>query len=399
MADDDGVLRSYVAKYVSKFSDSSQDEWLNDSAQGNAIAATVLCRYRPCEPEMALQMLGARFRQWFVSTEGRGKRDFEVPWPDKPRQPAEVEQYISAPWAAGHISLLDFLRKTNRSGQVVAWLKKLHKASGSAEPLESFAADFVVQGQQIVAAGTLSKFNDNFFGQWLLLHVPFRRLEDFYEPIEDKLALIPKEHRNFAMAVLCEHPVAREMWRDPDRFEAELRLEATTKSFVKTLLGMVAAHRSLVHKYLSGAADAAAEEAGREANQAAAFAAGPADHRFNRQQRRLQGRVDEAVVATRRPRPRSTRRRPSSGWRMLTGTARSSLAPAGQARARPPWPWRVCSGCSSSGATCSLPIPRTGRPAACEPSFRRSWSSTPTTPPLAWTRSPGGRRSAWRSTP
>ena len=53
VADDDGVLRSYVAKYVSKFSDSSQDEWLNDSAQGNAIAATVLCRYRPCEPELA----------------------------------------------------------------------------------------------------------------------------------------------------------------------------------------------------------------------------------------------------------------------------------------------------------------------------------------------------------
>ena len=73
-----------------------------------------------------------------------------------------------------------------------------------------------------------------------------------------------------------EHPVAREMWSDPERFEAEVRLEATTKSFMKTLLGMVAAHRTLVHKYLSGAADAAAEEAGREANQPAAVAAGPA---------------------------------------------------------------------------------------------------------------------------
>ncbi|CAK9052062.1 unnamed protein product [Durusdinium trenchii] len=259
VSDDDGVLRSYVAKYVSKFSDSSQDEWLNDSAQGNAIAATVLCRYRPCEPELA---------------SGNG---------------------LSAPRAAGHISLLDFLRKTNRSGQIAAWLKKLHAASGSAETLESFATHFMVHGQQIVAADTLSKFNDNFFGQWLLLHVPFRRVEDFYEPIADKLALIPREHHNFAMAVLCEHPVAREMWSDPERFEAELRLEATTKSFMKTLLGMVAAHRTLVHKYLSGAADAAAEEAGREANQPAAVAAGPADHRFNRQQRHLQGRVDEAV--------------------------------------------------------------------------------------------------------
>ena len=113
--------------------------------------------------------------------------------------------------------MLDFLRKTNRSGQIAAWLKKLHAASGSAETLESFATHFMVHGQQIVAADTLSKFNDNFFGQWLLLHVPFRRVEDFYEPIADKLALIPREHHNFAMAVLCEHPVAREMWSSSTR--------------------------------------------------------------------------------------------------------------------------------------------------------------------------------------
>ena len=78
-ANDDGALRAYVAKYVSKFSDSNQDEWLNDAAEGNAIAATVLCRYKPLEPEMTLQMFGARFRQWLVTTESGGKRDFVVP--------------------------------------------------------------------------------------------------------------------------------------------------------------------------------------------------------------------------------------------------------------------------------------------------------------------------------
>ena len=112
-ANDDGALRAYVAKYVSKFSDSNQDEWLNDAAEGDSIAATVLCRYKPLEPEMTLQKFGARFRQWFVTTEGRGKRDFIVPWPEKPEQPREVEQYVAARWAAGRISLLDFLRKND----------------------------------------------------------------------------------------------------------------------------------------------------------------------------------------------------------------------------------------------------------------------------------------------
>ena len=53
---------------------------------------------------MALQMFGARFRQWFVTTEARGKRDFVVPWPEKPTMPKEVELYMKAEWACNKIS-------------------------------------------------------------------------------------------------------------------------------------------------------------------------------------------------------------------------------------------------------------------------------------------------------
>eukprot|EP00971_Amphidinium_carterae_P334233 6469387-Amphidinium_carterae.1 len=62
-ADDKGALRAYVTKYVSKFSDSASDEWLNDFAHATSIATTVLMRYKPMEPEMALQLFGARYRQ------------------------------------------------------------------------------------------------------------------------------------------------------------------------------------------------------------------------------------------------------------------------------------------------------------------------------------------------
>ena len=111
---------------------------------------------------MALQMFGARFRQWFVTSESRGKRDFVVPWPQKPQQPKEVELYMKATWAAGNISLLDFLRKTTRSGTICAWLKKLHAKDASGLRLEEFAARYKMQGEKIVAAEMLSRFNDLF---------------------------------------------------------------------------------------------------------------------------------------------------------------------------------------------------------------------------------------------
>lgn len=95
-ANDNEALAAYVAKYVSKFSDSNSDEWLNDAAEGNVIAATVLSRYKPFAPEMTLAMFGASFRQWLVTTESGGKRDFVVPTPEDENMPKEVEMYMNA---------------------------------------------------------------------------------------------------------------------------------------------------------------------------------------------------------------------------------------------------------------------------------------------------------------
>ena len=77
-----GLLRQYVAKYLAKFSDLASQDWLNDEADAVSIAATVLSRYHPMEPEMVLQLFGAKLRQWHFTTVGGGKRDFIVPLPD-----------------------------------------------------------------------------------------------------------------------------------------------------------------------------------------------------------------------------------------------------------------------------------------------------------------------------
>ena len=63
-----GLLQQYVAKYLAK---SASQDW-----------ATVLSRYHPMEPEMVLQLFGAKLRQWHFTTVGGGKRDFIVPLPE-----------------------------------------------------------------------------------------------------------------------------------------------------------------------------------------------------------------------------------------------------------------------------------------------------------------------------
>ncbi|CAJ1459932.1 unnamed protein product, partial [Effrenium voratum] len=66
-------------------------EWLNDDADATSIATTVLSRYHPLEPEMILQLFGARFRQWHFTTVSGGKRDFVVPVPDADDLPENHE--------------------------------------------------------------------------------------------------------------------------------------------------------------------------------------------------------------------------------------------------------------------------------------------------------------------
>ncbi|CAE7365302.1 unnamed protein product [Symbiodinium natans] len=290
MCDDDGLLRAYVTKYVSKFSDAASEEWLNDDAEAMSIAATVLMRYRPLEPEMVLQLFGAKFRQWHLSTQSGGKRDLVAPYPDQEPKLREVELYEQADWARGRISLLDYLRKTTAEGKICHWLKKKHAQSGSEATLEDFAANYVMQGEKVVAAETVSKFNDRYFGQWLMLHVPFEEATDFCLP-EHVARRLPEAHKYFAMAILCEHSVAQAMWQDDEKIRAELKMEAHTKDHVDTILAMIRAHRGLLQEYLDGSLDARKDRQNQEQcrgkTQAPKKKAGPVDaSKFNRQQLR-----------------------------------------------------------------------------------------------------------------
>ena len=152
-------------------------------------------------------------------------------------------------------------------------------------------------GEKIVAAAMVSRLNDKFHGQWLMLHVPFTDPAWFFKNsfVIRKLNLIPKEYRYFAMAVLCPHRKAQDVWQSRDRVEEELRMEAHTRAHRRTLLGMYDANVALVQKYVAGQADAKAEEDERAARIAAAEPESEDETALNREQRRLKAKVDEAV--------------------------------------------------------------------------------------------------------
>lgn len=259
MADDNaGLLRAYVTKYISNFSDSAQDEWLNDAASATSMAASVLMRYKPTEPEMILQLMGASCRQWDISTKSRGKRNFIVPLPEQPDQPIEVKMYMAADWAAGVLPLIDYLRKTTCKGEICKWLSEVHTSTGSLCSLQEFAANYTMCGEKVVAAECLSRLNDKSFGQWLMLFVPFKNPLEFVN--NDMLNLVPDTFRYFTMAMHCPHDIARAMCHSLAAIEQDMRLEAHTQHHINTFINGCAASSTLIEKYLSGALDAHAEE-------------------------------------------------------------------------------------------------------------------------------------------
>eukprot|EP00973_Karenia_brevis_P045295 6274799-Karenia_brevis.AAC.1 len=69
-----------------------------------------------------------------------------------------------------------------------------------------------------------SRLCDEFYGQWLLLNVPFRNVNDFWVA---ELEWIPPEHWNIAMCFYSPDERAQAMWAEgnEDAIAAEMRVE------------------------------------------------------------------------------------------------------------------------------------------------------------------------------
>lgn len=243
-------LAAYTAKYAPKFSDAMRDELLNDDAAANSVAAGVLSRYHPGVPEMAHQLFGSMFHPWYVSTASKGKKDFNVPVPDQAEFPAEIKRYTECKWRGPDMCLLDFLRKSNEEGGIAGWLKEKWQKDGQGTDLTSFAQGYVADGEKIVACAMGSRLRDKYFGQWLMLHVPFKEPREFMEAPGVNKA--PQTDRYLAACLACSHPVATAQWNNPALQEEDMLQEGCGVRYRQEVLDHIATQSHLVRGYMSG---------------------------------------------------------------------------------------------------------------------------------------------------
>ena len=123
--DGNGAVLRYVATYSLKFSDSMDKEWLNEQASDYSVARRILFSYHPLEPEMWLTLAQERFPQ--VDYKGTLVNLF-APLPDaeEAKKPKLLKNYEDSGWRRDDMPLIEFLRKSNESGQIVRHIKDKH---------------------------------------------------------------------------------------------------------------------------------------------------------------------------------------------------------------------------------------------------------------------------------
>ena len=278
-SDGQGMLLRYV---------SLTSEWLNDEASDYAIAKRVLCDYHPLEPEMTLQLA----MQWFPQCMlGGSLQPFRVPVPfEQEEVPARIRQYMACDWRTSDMTLAEFLRKTNQKGQIHQKFKRRYeeaKAEAEAEgqledSLQEWTNYAECRGDVAVAASYLSRYNDRFYGQWVLMNVPFRDLEELHLP---ELDLVP-DHLYYQTMALLNAP---DHWLSEEAIRAELELEAFREYHTRNILAMLEGNRKLIEKYLRKELDKNEEVA--EEEQAPQQGGEP---KLSRQQQEI---VDELVAS------------------------------------------------------------------------------------------------------
>ena len=293
-----GAILRYVATYDMKFSSSIHTEWLQGEGSDYSVAVGVLRRMRVLEPEMWLTLAQERFPQANLSG---SVVDIMTPTLNAEVKPKLVEHYEQCAWRGEEMTFLEFLRKSNNQGEIIRYIQEDHKQKVMQEvqaltgqddkafattrrtllgawskhkkerkregeealsltdflgqhydhvdltSLDHFAKAYTTRGQKLIAASTYSMLNDKYYGQWLVLHRPFRALEAFAAGAPDIMAKVNVKYRNFALCLRY----APAFWENEAAIQEAMELEAHNTAFVETILSKVRAQRFIVQKYLN----------------------------------------------------------------------------------------------------------------------------------------------------
>ena len=225
-----------------KFSDSFAQELLNDQATDFVVTRRVLSDYHPHQPEMVLQLAAQQHPQFL--SHGLVKK-FIVPLPWEKETPQVVQDYMSSPWRSSSMSLLEYLRRVGAGGQIQQRYRRLHKLRKIDAPLEEWINSLPAEGEILAAAIAASRTTDRYCGQWLLLNVPFRALDDLWD---ERAARVPAALK-FLTLCLLKRPG---FWKAPQALRAELELEASTELYIENFQALLASRIELAEAFLSG---------------------------------------------------------------------------------------------------------------------------------------------------
>eukprot|EP00439_Symbiodinium_sp_Y106_P002639 s11571_g1.t1 len=114
---------------------------LNNEASDFSLARRVLADYHPLQPEMIMQ-LAMQQQPQFLCAATVHKFVVPVPWQKDPPQ-------------------IDWINVHPADGKTLDWIN-VHPADG----------------KTLVASVMYTHTNDRHYGQWLLLNVPFRNIDD-----------------------------------------------------------------------------------------------------------------------------------------------------------------------------------------------------------------------------
>ena len=255
-----GLILKYVSTYVAKFSEELATEWLEDDASDYHIAKRILFDYHPQEPDMWLQLAAQLFP---VFDTGGSLFPIVAPYPGMDEKPTYVQDYEACEWKGKKMSLLEYLRKVgknnNRPARYIREAFKrergiVEKRGGNAsvvdeKELEAFARGYMCKGEKLIAADTVWRLNDRYYGQWLALHEPFEDMNEFIH--EEDSRLVPDRYMYLA-AALRRRP---DYWREPgfSKLKNDMNKEAVNPSQQDTVCNMILANTALIDKYLTGA--------------------------------------------------------------------------------------------------------------------------------------------------
>ena len=118
-----GNLLRYVATYSMKASSSLEEEWLSGGGAAQNVAAGLLRGLRIMAPEMVLTLAQERFPQ--VQLSGTVV-DIMAPTFDMACKPWFVTAYENSDWRPDDMTLLEFLRKANKEGDIIRYIRQKH---------------------------------------------------------------------------------------------------------------------------------------------------------------------------------------------------------------------------------------------------------------------------------